>query len=56
MKLGMYIMASESISTAYFINPCHQPLSLYVYQFIVARKRLGKHVTAETNTQSTIEG
>jgi hypothetical protein len=28
MELGMYIMASELISTVYFINPYHQSLSL----------------------------
>jgi hypothetical protein len=31
MKLGMYIMPPEPISTAYFINPTHQPVYLYVY-------------------------
>jgi hypothetical protein len=55
MKLGMYIMAPEPISTAYFINPSHQSVCLYVYPLIVARQRLGKNITAETNTQVTIE-
>jgi hypothetical protein len=32
-KLGMYIMAPELISTAYFINPFHQTLWLNVYPF-----------------------
>jgi hypothetical protein len=50
----MYIMAPEPISTTHFINPCHQPVHLYVYTPIVARQRLGKHVTATTNTHSTI--
>jgi hypothetical protein len=31
MKLGMCIMAHEPISTAYFVNPSHQPVCLYVY-------------------------
>jgi hypothetical protein len=30
MKLGMFIMAPEHISTAYFINPSHQSVCLYV--------------------------
>jgi hypothetical protein len=29
----LYIMAAEPISTAYLINPTHQPLCLYVYTF-----------------------
>jgi hypothetical protein len=43
MKLGMYIMASEPMSTAYFINPSHQSVYLYVYPPIVTRQRLGKN-------------
>jgi hypothetical protein len=46
------IMASEPISTAYFINPSH-----YVSMCIsptVARQRLGENVTAATNTHATI--
>jgi hypothetical protein len=31
MKLGMYITAPEPISTAYFINPSHQSVCLFVY-------------------------
>jgi hypothetical protein len=50
MKLGMYIIAPEPISTAYFIN-----ISLHVYFPTVTRQRLGKNVTAVTNTQATIE-
>jgi hypothetical protein len=42
MKFGMYIMALEPISTAYFIP-------------IVARQRLGINVTAARNTQAVIE-
>jgi hypothetical protein len=35
-------MAPEPISPAYFINPSHQPVCLYVCPFIVATQRLGK--------------
>jgi hypothetical protein len=45
------MMAPEPISTAYFINPSHQSLCLYMY---VARQRLAKNVTAPTNTHTTI--
>jgi hypothetical protein len=38
----MYIVATEPVSTAYFINLCHQSVCLYVYPPIVARQRLGK--------------
>jgi hypothetical protein len=31
MKLGTYITALEPVSTAYFINPSHQSVYLYVY-------------------------
>jgi hypothetical protein len=44
MKLDMYIMAPEPITTAYCINPSHQSLCLFVYPLIVARQRLGKNV------------
>jgi hypothetical protein len=30
IKLGLYIMAPEPMSTAYFINPSHQSVCLYV--------------------------
>jgi hypothetical protein len=30
MKLGIYVMAPEPIWTAYFINPSHQSVRLYV--------------------------
>jgi hypothetical protein len=62
MKIYVYIMTSEPISTAYFINPSHQSACLYVYPpivtkqrlcknpSIVARQRLGKNVTVATNT------
>jgi hypothetical protein len=50
-KLVMYITAPEPISTAYFINPLHQSVCLYVYPLIVARQRLGKNVTTATNAK-----
>jgi hypothetical protein len=40
VKLGMYIMAPEPISTVYFINPSHQSVSPYVYPSFLARQRL----------------
>jgi hypothetical protein len=47
MKLAIYtsIMALEPkpISTAYFINPFHQSVCLYMHPTIVARQRLGKN-------------
>jgi hypothetical protein len=48
-------MTNKPISTAYYINPSHQSVRLYVYAPIVARKRLGKNVTAATNAQATME-
>jgi hypothetical protein len=55
MKFGMYTIATELISTAYFINPSHQSVCLYVYPAIFHRQRFGKKTTAGTNTQATIE-
>jgi hypothetical protein len=55
MKLGMYIMAPEPISTEYIINPSHQPVCLYVYPTIVARQWIGKKVTGTVNIHATIE-
>jgi hypothetical protein len=52
MKLGMYIMAPDPISTKNFINSFHEFLCLHVY---VARQRIGVNVTAATNTHATIE-
>jgi hypothetical protein len=54
VKLDIYVMATEPISTSYFINPSHSPVSICVSP-IVARQRLGKDVTAATNTHATIE-
>jgi hypothetical protein len=55
MMLGMYITARKPISTAYFTNPSHQSVCLYVYPPIVARQRLDKNVTATTNAHGVIE-
>jgi hypothetical protein len=55
MKLGMYIMAPEPISTAYFINPSYRPQCLHVYPPVVSRQRLGKNVSVATNTHATVE-
>jgi hypothetical protein len=55
MKLGMYIMAPEPISTAYFINPSHQSMCLYVYPPVIARQWLDKNVAAATNTHAAVE-
>jgi hypothetical protein len=55
MNLGMYTMAPEPISTAYFVSPSHQPVGLYVYPAVVARQRLGKNFTAASNINITIE-
>jgi hypothetical protein len=55
MKLGMYIMAPELVSTAYFINPSHESVCLYPPN--VARQWLGKHVPAATrNNRKNIGG
>jgi hypothetical protein len=61
MKLGIYIMAPEPISAAYFINPSLQSVSVcvsllslqdndWVIRRFGARQRIGKHVAAATNT------
>jgi hypothetical protein len=55
MKFGMHNFALQPISTAYFINSSNQSVPVKVYSLIVARQRLGKNVTAETNTSATIE-
>jgi hypothetical protein len=40
------------VSTVYFVNPSHQSVCVSP---TVARQRLGKNVTAATNTHATIE-
>jgi hypothetical protein len=52
VKVGKYIIAPEPISTAYFISVSHQSVCLYVH---VARQRLRKNFTSETNTQVKIK-
>jgi hypothetical protein len=47
MKLGMRIMATEPIPTAYYINPSHQSVCLHVYPLVVTKQRLGKNVTQQ---------
>jgi hypothetical protein len=49
MKLGMHTMALEPVSTAYFINPSHQFVCLYMY---LVRQPLGKHVPLATNARN----
>jgi hypothetical protein len=48
-------METESIPTAYFINPSRQSVCIHVYPPIVARQQLGKNVTAAMNTHATTE-
>jgi hypothetical protein len=50
MKFDAYVMATEHISKAYFINPSHRSVCPYVYPYMVARQFLGKHVLAAMNT------
>jgi hypothetical protein len=63
----MYVMALNSVSKAYFINPSHQPVCLYVYPFtvarqstvnfilsVVARQRFCKHVLHDNECSKTI--
>jgi hypothetical protein len=45
MKLGMYIMTPEPISTTRLINHSCQSLCLFEYTPVVARQRLGKNFT-----------
>jgi hypothetical protein len=55
MKLVMYIMATEPISTVYYTDPSHQAGYLYVYPSLrpfVTRQRLIKHVPAATNKRN----
>jgi hypothetical protein len=47
-------MVAESVSTAYFINPSHLSVCLYVCSTI-GMQRLGKNVTAAKNTHETVE-
>jgi hypothetical protein len=42
LKLGMYNMAPEPISTTYFTNPSHQSVYLYGHSPAVASQRIRK--------------
>jgi hypothetical protein len=55
MKLGMYIKAPEPISTAYFINPSHQSVPLYVYPPIVTRQRFGEFYPSVVDRQRQVK-
>jgi hypothetical protein len=55
MKIGMYIMAPEPISKAYFINPSHHSTCLYVYAPFIARQRLDKNFTAAKDIHAILE-
>jgi hypothetical protein len=49
----MRIITLEPVLRAYFTNRSHQSVSIHVSP-IVARERLGKNVTAATNTHARI--
>jgi hypothetical protein len=51
MKIDLYMIALQAITTAYFINPSHQSVCLWVQPLIVAKQKLGKHVPAAMYTQ-----
>jgi hypothetical protein len=66
MKLGMYIMTHELVSTANFINPSQQSVSVWVsllsllgkgsvkcIPFFFAWQRFGTHVPVATNTRNS---
>jgi hypothetical protein len=55
IKLCVYIMASEPISTAYITIHSHKSVCLYVLPPVVDRQQLGKNVTAAMNTHITID-
>jgi hypothetical protein len=57
IKLGMYIMAPEPISTTYFINLSRKSVCLYVYSsffffVVIARQQVEKHVPVVTNKRN----
>jgi hypothetical protein len=52
VKLGMYVMAPESILTLYFENPSHRSVFVCVYPPVVARQLFAKNVTVATNTRN----
>jgi hypothetical protein len=50
IKLCVYIMAPEAISTAYFLKQSHRSVCPCVYPPTVARQRLGEYIPAVMNT------
>jgi hypothetical protein len=54
-KLGMYNMAPEPVSTAYFMNLSHQSVYMYMYPLNVDRQRLHRNVTEAMNTHAKIK-
>jgi hypothetical protein len=55
MKIRRYTMEPKIVLTAYFLNPSHQYVCLYVYPPIVVRQLLGQNVTVATNIHATKE-
>jgi hypothetical protein len=51
----MYTMPPELISTAYFVNPSHRSVSVYVFPLSLLDNGSVKKVTAATNTHETTE-
>jgi hypothetical protein len=54
LKLGMYTMAPEPISTAYFRNLSISLCAVCVSSTIAARQRLGRHIAVATNTHNRL--
>jgi hypothetical protein len=52
--LGIYFMAPEPSSTAYFINPSHQSVCLNVHPLIIIRQGFNKNVTVAAITQELL--
>jgi hypothetical protein len=53
MKLGMYVMAPEPISTAYVINPSQQSVCLYVYLLsLLGNDSVGMLTRQQIHTQN----
>jgi hypothetical protein len=52
MKLGMYIIVLEPISTEYFINPSHQSVYISLSLYIIDRQRISGHVPVLMNTRN----
>jgi hypothetical protein len=48
-------MTPEPILMAYFINPSHQSVCLYLYPPLVARQQLSKNITMAMNTHVKIK-